>query len=522
MIELRQGTVGTVIIGPFIDNTDGKTPLTGLTIAQADCQIMKNGGAAAQKNDATSATHRVSGYYSVPLNTTDTNTLGAFRLEVQATGALAVFLDVAVLSQAFYDAKYSTAALATASALATVQADTDDIQTRLPAALVSGRMDASVGAMATDVITSGALAASAVTEIQSGLATASALTAIGSDVSAILVDTGTDIPASIALVQADTDNIQTRIPAALISGRIDATVGAMQTDTLTASALASSAVTEIQTGLATSTALSAVASNVTDILADTGTDIPASITAMQADVSAILVDTGTDIPAALAAINADTDNIQTRLPAALVGGRMDSLVGSMATDVITATSVSAGAVTKIQNGLATSTALAVVDGIVDDILVDTGTTIPAQISGLNNLSQAQAQVAAAAALTAYDPPTYTEMAAAFAALNNLSPAQAQAAAAAALAAYDPPTNTEMLAAFAALNDISVADINTGISVDGYTMQEALRIALSVLAGRLSGANTNTETFRNLTNTKNRVVATVETDGDRTNIVIDAS
>lgn len=38
--------------------------------------------------------------------------------------------------------------LATAAALATVQADTDDIQSRLPAALVGGRMDSSVGAVA--------------------------------------------------------------------------------------------------------------------------------------------------------------------------------------------------------------------------------------------------------------------------------------------------------------------------------------------------------------------------------------
>lgn len=46
-----------------------------------------------------------------------------------------------------------------------------DIPARLPAALVSGRMDASVGAMASDTLTSSALAASAVTEIQSGLST---------------------------------------------------------------------------------------------------------------------------------------------------------------------------------------------------------------------------------------------------------------------------------------------------------------------------------------------------------------
>lgn len=102
-----------------------------------------------------------------------------------------------------------------------------------PNALSSGRVDASVGAMAANVITSSAiatdaitstgLATSAVTEIQSGLATS----------------------AAVAAVQADTDDIQTRLPAALVSGRMDASVGAMAANTLTASALATDAVTEI-------------------------------------------------------------------------------------------------------------------------------------------------------------------------------------------------------------------------------------------------------------------------------------
>lgn len=106
-----------------------------------------------------------------------------------------------------------------------------------PNALSSGRVDASVGAMAANVITSSAiatdaitstgLATSAVTEIQSGLATA----------------------AAVAAVQADTDDIQTRLPAALVSGRMDASVGAMAANTLTASALATDAVTEIVTGV---------------------------------------------------------------------------------------------------------------------------------------------------------------------------------------------------------------------------------------------------------------------------------
>lgn len=45
--------------------------------------------------------------------------------------------------------------------LNTVQADTDDLQTRVPAALVGGRMDASVGAMANNVITAAAINAAA-------------------------------------------------------------------------------------------------------------------------------------------------------------------------------------------------------------------------------------------------------------------------------------------------------------------------------------------------------------------------
>ena len=65
--------------------------------------------------------------------------------------------------------------LPNSGALSTIQSDLDDIQTRLPAALVGGRMDSSVGAMAaavitaaaiaTDAIDADALAADAVTEI---------------------------------------------------------------------------------------------------------------------------------------------------------------------------------------------------------------------------------------------------------------------------------------------------------------------------------------------------------------------
>lgn len=85
-----------------------------------------------------------------------------------------------------------------------------------------------------------------------------------------------------------------------------------------------------------------------------------------------------DIAAAkaqLVTINADTDDIQTRLPAALVGGRMDSSVGALAAAVITAASIAADAITaaklaadvatEIQSGLSTSAALAAAQAAID-------------------------------------------------------------------------------------------------------------------------------------------------------------
>lgn len=52
---------------------------------------------------------------------------------------------------------------------------------------------------------------------------------------------GASISADIAAVQADTDNLQTRIPAALVGGRIDASIGAVNNDATSATNLARSA-----------------------------------------------------------------------------------------------------------------------------------------------------------------------------------------------------------------------------------------------------------------------------------------
>lgn len=57
---------------------------------------------------------------------------------------------------------------------------------------------------------------------------------------------------------------------------------------------------------------------------------------------------------------------------------------------------------------------------------------------------------------------------------------------------------------------------------GYSLREALRLVLSSVAGKVSGAETTTITFRNIVDDKNRIVATVDANGNRTSITYDVS
>ena len=101
---LKQSTAFTFRVGPFLDDTDGKTAETGLTIAQADMQISKNGGAFAQTSDAApTTTHDADGWYQCPLTTTDTDTLGAFTIQIGMAGALPVWEHFIVVPANVFD-----------------------------------------------------------------------------------------------------------------------------------------------------------------------------------------------------------------------------------------------------------------------------------------------------------------------------------------------------------------------------------------------------------------------------------
>ena len=108
---IKQSTASTIKLGPFLDDTDGKTPETGLTISQADIRLSKNGGAFAQSNNTAGATHNENGYYDVPLNATDANTLGTLRVAVSKSGALPVWQDFMVVPANVWDSMFGASTL---------------------------------------------------------------------------------------------------------------------------------------------------------------------------------------------------------------------------------------------------------------------------------------------------------------------------------------------------------------------------------------------------------------------------
>lgn len=143
---LKQSTAKTVRIYVGID---GFQPRTGLVDAN---WITKSLAKAASVFSGVSPviTERAYGWYEVPLTSAHTDTLGELVLHLEDVqgDSVDVFWLVTV------DGTEPTQVLA---AVAGVQSDTDNLQGRIPAALISGRIDANVGAMDSTIIANAVL-----------------------------------------------------------------------------------------------------------------------------------------------------------------------------------------------------------------------------------------------------------------------------------------------------------------------------------------------------------------------------
>lgn len=103
-IILKQSTASQeILLGPFLDDTDGKTAETGLTIANTDIKIWKAGGTSEASKNSGGATHIAAGRYYAVLDATDTDTLGSLEINVHVAGALPVRRECVVLAANVYD-----------------------------------------------------------------------------------------------------------------------------------------------------------------------------------------------------------------------------------------------------------------------------------------------------------------------------------------------------------------------------------------------------------------------------------
>ena len=119
---LRQSTAVDVLIGPFVDITDGATAETG---ESPTVKLSKNGQTLAAKTDATTPVHDADGYYNCELDATDTNTVGNLVLTVAASAnALPVRHEFQVVETAIYDGIYGDGSTSIPADVVSISGDT--------------------------------------------------------------------------------------------------------------------------------------------------------------------------------------------------------------------------------------------------------------------------------------------------------------------------------------------------------------------------------------------------------------
>lgn len=425
-----------------------------------------------------------------------------------------------------------------------VETDTQNIQTRLPAALVGGRMDSYVGAMVDGLLTAAKFAAGAFDAVWS--VTARLLTA-GTN---IVLAKGTGVTGfndlSAAQVNAEADQ------ALADAGVTGTRMGYLDKLNISGNVASSAEVVAIQNNTRVRVIVPPMmerpdsgsvtyrlwlyvydeqgameAPDSTPVIAaenQAGTDRSSALSAVTNPSTGVYyADYTCDVGDAIEALRFQWTVVEggvTRYHAA-----MAMVVDTTAVDFTAADRVKLNA---LHDDRLTASRAANLDTITEARLAELDSAnLPADVAAAKAVADAIQERTDNLPDAPADDATVAKEAT-VAALNNLSSAQAQAAAAAALAAYDGPTRAEatsdkdaVIAAIpsATANADALLDRTDGIET-GWNLRKVLRLLSSVLLGKVSGAGTSTNTFRDLNDTKDRVAATVDTDGNRTAVTKD--
>lgn len=323
MTWLKQSTAVTVVLGPFVDSTDGVTSETALTISQADIRLSKNGAAFAQTNNAAGATHMENGNYSVPLNTTDTNTLGTLRVAVAESGALPVWRDFMVVPANVWDSMFGADLL---------QVDL----TQVSGAAVS----ASSAQLGVNVVNVGGSAVSASAGLLNANVTQiSGDSAAADNLEAAADGTGYNLGGGSVVAASVTGNV---------GGNVTGSIGSL------AAQAKADVNAEVDSALDTAVPGTPTAGSINErVKTMDDADIPATLTSMDGKLDTIDNFLDTEVAAILAAVDTEIATIDTVVDAIkaktdsltfTTANRVDAQVFGMESGTITTTAHAAGAI----------------------------------------------------------------------------------------------------------------------------------------------------------------------------------
>lgn len=111
MFYLRQATSAAVMLGPFTNASGVFVDSLGTALTNSVVILSKNGAAWVAKNNTTTGSQRTinalsTGYYSVMLDSTDTNAVGHLVVTTTSLAALPVWDQYTVLAPNVYDYTY--------------------------------------------------------------------------------------------------------------------------------------------------------------------------------------------------------------------------------------------------------------------------------------------------------------------------------------------------------------------------------------------------------------------------------
>ncbi len=429
MLNIRQSTTISVKIGPYLDSTDGNSQESGLTIANTDVKLSKNGGTFASKNSG-GGTYDTNGFYTISLNPTDTDTVGLLQLSSHVTGALAVYHELQVLEEALYDAIYAASAARIPADLthiggAAVNTGSAQLGVNVVNAAGTGWTSGAITAavIAADAIGASELATDAVHEIAgvvwgattriltagtnialakgtgvtgfndldaAGVRSAVGLASANLDTQLTAIDDFLDT--EIAAIKAKTDNLPTdpadasdiatatnAISSALVTidDFLDTEIAAIKVSTdrfLTMIEVDSGSTYKLTAAALASAPTGGLdAAGVRDALGLASANLDTQLGTIDTVVDAILVDTGTDIPASLIIID---DFLDTEVAA--IKAKTDNLPSDPADQslIIAATDAIAASIAGLNNLSAAQVNSEVVDALNVDTYAEPGQGAP--------------------------------------------------------------------------------------------------------------------------------------------------